>query len=93
MTLTTLFISQVMGVDLTWGEKIKVLAVAMLTSKGAAGVSGAGFITLAATLSSVHPDWAMWSGFFIFACLSSFRGCLWPFLAFSILRLATLSHS
>ncbi|CAK9100019.1 unnamed protein product [Durusdinium trenchii] len=56
MTLTTLFISQVMGVDLTWGDKIKVLAVAMLTSKGAAGVSGAGFITLAATLSSIHPE-------------------------------------
>lgn len=56
MTLTTLFISQCMGVDLSWGEKIKVLAVAMLTSKGAAGVSGAGFITLAATLGSVHPE-------------------------------------
>ena len=34
----------------------QVLAVAMLTSKGAAGVSGAGFITLAATLGSIHPD-------------------------------------
>lgn len=34
----------------------EVLAVAMLTSKGAAGVSGAGFITLAATLGSIHPD-------------------------------------
>ena len=33
-----------------------MLAVAMLTSKGAAGVSGAGFITLAATLGSIHPD-------------------------------------
>eukprot|EP00434_Breviolum_minutum_P015164 symbB.v1.2.013375.t1/scaffold943.1/size149931/7 len=56
MTLTSLFISQCMGVNLSWPEKIKVLAVAMLTSKGAAGVSGAGFITLAATLGSIHPE-------------------------------------
>lgn len=44
----------------------EVLAVAMLTSKGAAGVSGAGFITLAATLGSIHPDrfgsWKGWPG-------------------------------
>mmetsp|Transcript_4839 Transcript_4839/g.11532 ORF Transcript_4839/g.11532 Transcript_4839/m.11532 type:complete len:469 (-) Transcript_4839:340-1746(-) len=56
MTLTTLFISQAMGVELTLGDKLKVLSVAMLTSKGAAGVAGAGFITLAATLGVIHPE-------------------------------------
>jgi len=55
MTLATLFIAQALGVDLTWGEQITILLVAMLTSKGASGVTGAGFITLAATLSVVNP--------------------------------------
>ncbi|CBW77013.1 C4-dicarboxylate transport protein (plasmid) [Mycetohabitans rhizoxinica HKI 454] len=39
--------------DLTWGQQLTLLAVAMLTSKGASGVTGAGFITLAATLAVV----------------------------------------
>ncbi|KIZ40146.1 MULTISPECIES: dicarboxylate/amino acid:cation symporter [Rhodopseudomonas] len=55
MTLATLFIAQALGVDLTWTEQLTILLVAMLTSKGASGVSGAGFITLAATLSAVNP--------------------------------------
>jgi aerobic C4-dicarboxylate transport protein len=55
MTLATLFIAQALGVDLTWGEQLTILLVAMLTSKGASGVTGAGFITLAATLSVVNP--------------------------------------
>src|ERR1700691_909560 len=55
MTLATLFISQALGVDLTFGQQLTILVVAMLTSKGASGVTGAGFITLAATLSSVSP--------------------------------------
>ncbi|HEY0330582.1 MAG TPA: C4-dicarboxylate transporter DctA [Rhodopseudomonas sp.] len=55
MTLATLFIAQALGVDLTWTEQLTILLVAMLTSKGASGVSGAGFITLAATLSVVNP--------------------------------------
>ncbi|OPY94616.1 sodium:dicarboxylate symporter [Bradyrhizobium sacchari] len=55
MTLATLFIAQALGVDLTFGEQLTILLVAMLTSKGASGVSGAGFITLAATLSAVNP--------------------------------------
>ena len=53
MTLAALFIAQACDVDLTWGEQFTLLAVAMLSSKGAAGVTGAGFITLAATLSIV----------------------------------------
>ncbi|WNO53017.1 dicarboxylate/amino acid:cation symporter [Stakelama saccharophila] len=53
MTLAALFIAQATGVDLSLGEQLALLAVAMLSSKGAAGVTGAGFITLAATLSIV----------------------------------------
>jgi aerobic C4-dicarboxylate transport protein len=55
MTLATLFIAQALGVDLTFTQQLTILAVAMLTSKGASGVTGAGFITLAATLSVVNP--------------------------------------
>ncbi|MGK6355026.1 dicarboxylate/amino acid:cation symporter [Sphingomonas sp. DT-207] len=53
MTLAALFIAQATGVELTFGEQLGLLAVAMLSSKGAAGVTGAGFITLAATLAIV----------------------------------------
>jgi len=55
MTLATLFIAQALGVDLTFGQQLTIVAVAMLTSKGASGVTGAGFITLAATLSVINP--------------------------------------
>ena len=53
MTLAALFIAQATGVELTLWQEILLLGVAMLSSKGAAGVTGAGFITLAATLSIV----------------------------------------
>ena len=53
MTLAALFIAQACKVDLTWGQQALLLGVAMLSSKGAAGVTGAGFITLAATLAIV----------------------------------------
>ncbi len=56
MTLTTLFIAQALNVPLTVGEYFTILVVAMLTSKGASGVTGAGFITLAATLAAVRPE-------------------------------------
>jgi len=55
MTLATLFIAQALGVDLSLGQQVTILVVAMLTSKGASGVTGAGFITLAATLTVVNP--------------------------------------
>src|SRR5438270_783988 len=55
MTLATLFIAQALGVDLDFGQQLTILVVAMLTSKGASGVTGAGFITLAATLTVVNP--------------------------------------
>src|SRR5260370_40378067 len=55
MALATLFIAQALGFDLTLGQQITILLVAMLTSKGASGITGAGFITLAATLAVVDP--------------------------------------
>ena len=56
MTLATLFIAQAMGVHLSFGEQMTILLVAMLTSKGASGITGAGFITLAGTLAAVRPE-------------------------------------
>jgi len=55
MTMAALFIAQALNIDLTIWQQITLLLVAMLSSKGAAGITGAGFITLAATLSVV-PD-------------------------------------
>ncbi|MCX5513942.1 C4-dicarboxylate transporter DctA [Kaistia algarum] len=53
MTLAALFIAQATGIHLSLTDQILLLLVAMLSSKGAAGITGAGFITLAATLSVV----------------------------------------
>ncbi len=53
MTMAALFVAQATNVDLTLGEQLTILGVAMLTSKGASGITGAGFITLAATLAVV----------------------------------------
>src|SRR6266446_1199138 len=55
MTLATLFLAQATNTPLTVGQELTILAIAMLTSKGASGVTGAGFVTLAATLAIV-PD-------------------------------------
>ena len=55
MTLATLFIAQALGVDLTLNQQLTILAVAMLTSKGAGSFTGGGFIVLAATLPVVNP--------------------------------------
>jgi aerobic C4-dicarboxylate transport protein len=55
MTLATLFLAQATNTPLTFGQEITILLVAMLTSKGASGVTGAGFVTLAATLTII-PD-------------------------------------
>ena len=53
LSMAALFIAQAYGIELTWIQILTVLGVLMLTSKGAAGVTGSGFITLAATLSAV----------------------------------------
>ena len=58
MTLATLFLAQATNTHLTIWQELGILGVAMITSKGASGVTGAGFITLAATLvdRARHPD-------------------------------------
>jgi aerobic C4-dicarboxylate transport protein len=53
LTMASLFVAQALNIDLTGTQQITLLLVAMLTSKGASGVTGAGFITLAATLAVV----------------------------------------
>jgi aerobic C4-dicarboxylate transport protein len=53
LTMAAIFIAQAVGVDLTIGEELTLLAVLLLTSKGAAGVTGSGFVTLAATLAAL----------------------------------------
>ena len=53
LTLATLFVAQATNTHLTFGQELEILAVLLLTSKGAAAVTGGGFITLAATLSAV----------------------------------------
>ncbi len=53
MTLATLFLAQATNTHISLGQELALLGVAMLTSKGASGVTGAGFITLAATLAVV----------------------------------------
>jgi aerobic C4-dicarboxylate transport protein len=55
MTLSTLFLAQATNTPLSFGQELTILAIAMLTSKGASGVTGAGFVTLAATLTII-PD-------------------------------------
>lgn len=53
MTMAAVFVAQASGVHLTVAQQISMLAILMLTSKGAAGVTGSGFITLAATISTI----------------------------------------
>jgi len=53
LTLAALFVAQACDIPLTWVEKLTILGVLLLTSKGAAAVTGGGFITLAATFSTI----------------------------------------
>jgi aerobic C4-dicarboxylate transport protein len=53
MSMAAVFVAQASGVHLTAWQQISMLAILMLTSKGAAGVTGSGFITLAATISTI----------------------------------------
>jgi aerobic C4-dicarboxylate transport protein len=52
LSMATIFIAQAFGVDLSIGQQLSLLAILMLTSKGAAGVTGSGFIVLASTLAA-----------------------------------------
>ena len=53
LTLAAIFVAQALDIQLSLGEQLTILAVLLLTSKGAAGVTGSGFITLAATLAAL----------------------------------------
>lgn len=52
MTMAAIFVAQASGVDLTLSQELGILGVLLLTSKGAAAVTGSGFVTLAATLAA-----------------------------------------
>lgn len=54
LSMATIFIAQVYGIDLSWGQQLTLLGILMLTSKGAAGVTGSGFIVLASTLAATR---------------------------------------
>jgi aerobic C4-dicarboxylate transport protein len=53
LTMAAIFVAQALDIDLTWTQQITLLGVASFTGNGASGVTGAGFITLAATLAVV----------------------------------------
>jgi aerobic C4-dicarboxylate transport protein len=53
LSMATLFLAQAYGVELSLGRQLSVLAVLMVTSKGAAGVTGSGFVVLASTLAAL----------------------------------------
>lgn len=54
LTMAAIFIAQAMNIDLTIWDQLVLLGVLLFTSKGSAGVAGAGFVALAATLASMH---------------------------------------
>jgi len=54
LTMAAIFLAQATNTPLSLGDQLFVLGVLMLTSKGSAGVAGGGFVTLAATLASLH---------------------------------------
>ena len=54
LAIGAIFVAQATNIDLSIGQQLVILGVLMLTSKGSAGVAGAGFVTLAATLGSMH---------------------------------------
>ncbi|RIV25067.1 dicarboxylate/amino acid:cation symporter [Fibrisoma montanum] len=54
LVMATVFLAQVFGVDLTLGQELTIIGILMVTSKGAAGVTGSGFIVLASTLTAVQ---------------------------------------
>jgi aerobic C4-dicarboxylate transport protein len=53
LSMATIFLAQVYGVELTLGQMFTIIGVLMVTSKGAAGVTGSGFVVLASTLSAI----------------------------------------
>ncbi|MGE5441711.1 MAG: dicarboxylate/amino acid:cation symporter [Bacteroidota bacterium] len=53
LTMAAIFLAQATNTELSWGQQLGIIGILLLTSKGAAGVTGSGFIVLAATLASV----------------------------------------
>lgn len=53
LSMAVIFLAQVFGIDLTLGQQLTIIGVLMLTSKGAAGVTGSGFLVLASTLTAI----------------------------------------
>ncbi|ABQ24597.1 dicarboxylate/amino acid:cation symporter [Geotalea uraniireducens] len=53
LTMAAIFVAQATNTHLTWTQKLTILFVLLLTSKGAAGVTGSGFVTLAATFAAI----------------------------------------
>jgi aerobic C4-dicarboxylate transport protein len=53
LSMAVIFLSQVFNIDLSIGQQITIIGVLMITSKGAAGVTGSGFIVLASTLTAL----------------------------------------
>ena len=53
LSMAVLFLAQVFNVELSWAQMFTVIGILMITSKGAAGVTGSGFVVLASTLSAV----------------------------------------
>ena len=54
LSMATIFLAQAYGVHLSWEQILTIISILMVTSKGAAGVTGSGFIVLASTLQAVH---------------------------------------
>jgi aerobic C4-dicarboxylate transport protein len=54
LSMSVIFLAQLYGVHLTIGEMVSIIGILMVTSKGAAGVTGSGFIVLASTLTAIH---------------------------------------
>jgi aerobic C4-dicarboxylate transport protein len=54
LSMATLFLAQVYGIQLTWEQLLTIIGVLMVTSKGAAGVTGSGFVVLASTLTALQ---------------------------------------
>ena len=53
LSMCMIFLAQVYDVTLTWGQIASIIGILMLTSKGAAGVTGSGFVVLASTLTAI----------------------------------------
>jgi len=54
LSMSVIFLAQLYDVHLSWEEILGIIGILMLTSKGAAGVTGSGFIVLASTLTAIH---------------------------------------